>query len=115
MKNRDLVRLKHMLDSARAILTFCEGKQRNDLSSDRLLASGVVREFEILGEAANAVSKSVQEQFQEIPWKSMIAMRNRLIHAYFDIDYDLVWNTIELKIPDLFVQVEKAILFLTEK
>lgn len=114
MVNRDLVRFKHMLDSAQTILTFVQGKQLADLDNDRLLASGVARELEILGEAASGVTKNIQDKFHNIPWKQMIGMRNRLIHAYFDIDYGIIWKTIEEKLPTLCEQLKDAIKSLEE-
>ncbi|MFS8562883.1 MAG: DUF86 domain-containing protein [Rhabdochlamydiaceae bacterium] len=86
MKGKDLIRLKHMLDSTQAILDFIRGKTRNDLDHDRLLLSGIIREFQILGEAAGKISPKIQESFPTLPWKQLVGMRNRLIHAYFDVD-----------------------------
>jgi len=68
-----------------------------------------VREFEIIGEAAGKISLKAQHQYPEIPWKQMIGMRNRLIHAYFDIDYDILWKTIQNSLPELRDKVEKVI------
>lgn len=96
---KDLIRLKHMLDSAEAILKFTFLKMRDDLDNDRLLSAGIVRELEIIGEAAGRISLETQAKLPEIPWKQMIGMRNRLIHAYFDIDHSIVWQTIEKEIP----------------
>lgn len=81
MDERDDVRIKHMLDSCLAIVSFIEGKTREHLDVDRLLNSGIVREFEILGEAAAAVTQNTKEQLPGIPWKQLVEMRNRLIHA----------------------------------
>ncbi len=81
MKDKDLIRLKHMLDSAKAILQFLQGKARVDLDRDRLLLSGIVRELEILGEAAGKITQITQELFPKIPWRQLVGMRNRLIHA----------------------------------
>lgn len=67
MIDKDLVRLQHMLDSAKAILSFIEGKKRENLDSDRLLLSGILREPEILGEAAGRVSEATKERFFELP------------------------------------------------
>ena len=109
MANRDLTRLSHMLDCAKAILQFTDGKTRDDLDSDRLFASAIMREFEVLGEAANAISSETKAQFPEIPWKAVIGMRNQLIHAYFDVDHDILWMTIQTAVPELLPQIEKAI------
>jgi len=84
-----------MLDSTNAILSFVEDKNRESLDTNRLLLSGILRELEILGEAAGKVSRKTQDRFPDLPWKQMIGMRNRLIHAYFDVDHDIVWKTVE--------------------
>lgn len=113
MANRDLIRLKHMLDSAEAVLSFIEGKTRQQLDTERLLASGIIRELEILGEAAVAITQETKEKFPELPWKQVVGMRNRLIHAYFDIDYDIVWKTICEALPPLVKQLQRVILVLS--
>lgn len=101
MEDKDLVRLRHMLDLTQAILTFIKGKRRNYLDKDRLFFSAILREFEILGEASGKVSHEMKKKFSDIPWKQLIGMRNRLIHAYFDADRDIVWKTIR-EIPASF-------------
>jgi len=95
MKVKDLHRLTHMLQSAKAILSFVKGKRQASLNN-RLLLSAIIREFEIIGEAARMVSEKTKQKFSKIPWPQLIGMRNRLIHAYFDIDHDLVWKTIKM-------------------
>jgi len=105
MVNKDLVRLRHMLDSAKAALSFIQGKEREDLDRDRLLLSAVVRELEILGEAAGQVSEVLKNRYPDLPWRQMIAMRNRLIHAYFDVDHDVIWKTLQVSLPTLIKQL----------
>ena len=109
MVANDSVLLKHMLDSADAILAFTKGKRRSSLDRSRLLASAVMREFEILGEAANKVSQKTKNRFPQVPWVKLIGMRNRLIHAYFDVDHDLVWKTIKHYLPDFKLEIEEII------
>jgi uncharacterized protein with HEPN domain len=99
MENKDIARLKHMLDSATAILDFAKGKQRASLDKDRLFQSAVLRELEIIGEAAGRVSEKTKKKFPNIPWKELVGLRNRLIHAYFDVDHDIVWKTIREYLP----------------
>src|ERR1700733_14163210 len=110
MVNKDLIRLKHMLDSVCAILKFIEGKNRADLDTNRLLSSGIMREFEILGEAAGKVSQHIQDKFPELPWRQVIGMRNRLIHAYFDVDHDVIWKTIQESLPPLQNLLQQIVL-----
>ena len=109
MENKDLPRLKHMLDSTEAILSFVKGKRRSSLDRDRLLLSAVLREFEIIGEAASRITEKTKKQFPHVPWKELIGMRNRLIHAYFDVDHDIVWKTIREYLPSFQKQLEQAI------
>ncbi len=106
MDNRDLVRFKHMLDSSTAILHFIDGKMRKHLNNNRMLSNAIIRELEILGEAANHISKATQKSFPELPWKQLISMRNTLIHAYFDIDYDIIWETVTNDLPPLYLQLK---------
>ena len=79
-----------MIESCEAIFSFIKGKKRIHLDSDKLLVAGITRHLEILGEAANAVSKKTQENLPNIPWRKIINARNFLIHAYFDINYDII-------------------------
>lgn len=106
--HKDLIRLDHMLDSATAALSFIKERTRKDLDTDRQLLSAITRELEILGEAANNISKKTQSLFPQIPWKNVINMRNRLIHAYFDVNKGIVWTTLEI-LPDFCQTLEKAI------
>lgn len=109
MVDKDFVRLQHMLDSASAISSFIKGKNRSNLDSDRLLLSGILRELEIIGEAAGKVSQQTQDCFQDVPWKQMVGMRNRLIHAYFEVDHDIVWNTVTQFVPSLATILQKIV------
>ncbi len=109
MENKDSARLKHMLDSGQAILLFAKNRRRIDLDKDRLFMSGVLREFEILGEAASKVSEKTKKQFPQFPWKELVGMRNRLIHAYFDVDHDIIWKTIRDYLPSFVKELEQII------
>lgn len=115
MQNKDLVRLRHMLDSTSAILSFLKGEKRASLDTNRMLSSAVLREFAILGEAAGKVSQKTKNQFSELPWKQLVGMRNRLIHAYFDISHDIIWKTARDHLPAFHVQLEKIISELERK
>ena len=114
MANRDVDRLKHMLDSTDAILSFVKGKRRASLDKSRLLVSAIIRELEILGEAAARISEKTRKQFPELPWNKLIGMRNRLIHAYFDVDHNIVWKTAKEDLPT-FRDILESIISLFEK
>ncbi|MEJ2093308.1 MAG: DUF86 domain-containing protein [Syntrophobacterales bacterium] len=80
-QDKDLVRLRHMLDHAREAVGLIQNKSRADLTSDRLLGLALVRLMEIIGEAANRVSLEYQSQHPSIPWSQIISLRNRLMFS----------------------------------
>jgi uncharacterized protein with HEPN domain len=99
IKREDEVRLRHMLDAALEIQQYIQSSTREDLNHDRKLVHSLVRLLEIIGEAANQLSDEFRENTAEIPWPVIIGMRNRLIHAYFSINLDVVWSTSTEDIP----------------
>ena len=106
-QREDAVRLHHMLDAAKEVFSFVQGKERGDLDKDRKLVLSLVRLIEVVGEAAGQVSKEFQTVHPEIPWPAIVGMRNRLIHAYFDVDLDRVWDTVKDDLPPLVASLEK--------
>ena len=95
-----------MLDAAEEAIGYIRGKQRSELDGNRPLQHSLVRCVEIIGEAASRVSQQFQLAHPEIPWRLAIAMRNRLIHAYFDIELDTLWRTVEEELPLLVRQLQ---------
>jgi len=110
----DLIYIRHALDAAEKIHAFTKGKTRGVLDADEKLALALVRLLEIIGEAAKCVSPEFGSRNQDIPWKKMIGMRNRLIHGYFDINYDIIWDTVINDIPGL-VNLLKKVLSVSDK
>lgn len=106
MVKNDFERLNHMLDAAQYSLEFIKGKTRKELETNQMLSFAIVRALEIVGEAASQVSKSYQSKHPQIEWRAIIGMRNRLIHAYFNIDYDIVWQAAKKEIPTLIKQIK---------
>lgn len=109
MEKSDSVRLKHMLEAARTCLKFGLGKVRGDFEKDQMLSFAVIRALEIFGEAASKISDQFQQRTPHIPWKAIVGMRNRLIHAYFDVDYDVVWGALRHEIPNIIPELEKLL------
>jgi len=109
MKENDRIRLRHMLDAAKEAQSYLVGKQRADLDRDRMLVHSLVRCIQIVGEAAAKVSAQQRTVISTIPWSDVVAMRNRLIHAYFDINLDMVWNTVVEDIPPLVAALETTL------
>ncbi len=101
MKREDRIRLQHMLDAATDALSFAHGRERKDLDSDRQLVLAIVKSVEIIGEAAAGIDPYVRLQIPELPWDDIIAMRHRLVHAYYDVNLDIVWRTVQNDLPPL--------------
>ena len=109
IKRGDIVRLRHMLDSGLEAISFVKGKNRQSLETDRQLVLSLIKSIEIIGEAASKVTSDFRFKHTKIPWQNIITMRNRLIHAYFDIDLDILWNTVTEDLPLLIHGLEKIL------
>jgi uncharacterized protein with HEPN domain len=103
------IRLRHMLDAAREAIAFSENKTRESLDSDKQLVRALEKSIEIIGEAAVHVLEEVRHDLLGIPWTNIIGMRNHLIHAYFDINLDILWKTIIEDLPPLITELEKIL------
>ncbi len=109
MYEDDGVRIRHILDAAREAVAFSQGRTRADLNTDRKLNLSLVRLLEIIGEAARAISLQFRQKHSDLPWKSMVGMRDRLIHGYFDVNLDVVWETVTQDLPFLVAQLQKIV------
>jgi uncharacterized protein with HEPN domain len=105
-RKADAVRIRHMLDAAQEAVSFADGHARSDLDNNRMLVLSLVKSVEILGEAATKISAETRARYPTIPWASIVAMRNRLIHGYFDINLDIVWATVTDDLPGLIELLE---------
>ena len=101
MRKDDTIRLRHMLDAAQEAMGFVQGRTRADLNDDRKLVLALVKDIDIIGEAAYQVAEIARDQLQDIPWNDIIGMRHRLVHAYFDINLDILWRTVQEDLPAL--------------
>ena len=104
---KDEDRIRHMLEAAEKAVEFSRGHSRSDLDEDEKLALSLVHLLEILGEAAGKVSQDFRKRHPEIPWDRASGIRNRLIHGYFDMDMDIVWQTVTARLPELIAQLKK--------
>ena len=109
LAKNDRIRLQHMLDASLKAISFIEGKTDADLLDDDLLVFALVKAIEIVGEAATKVSKEYQANHPEISWSAMINMRNRLVHAYFDINKKILWQTLKQDLPELIFVLEQLL------
>jgi uncharacterized protein with HEPN domain len=90
-----------MLDAAQRIQTYTEGLDFDRFIDDQKTLDAVVRNFEIIGEASTRIHPDFQIQHAQIPWKHLRGYRNRLIHEYFGVDYQIVWEIIQLELEEL--------------
>jgi len=90
-----------MIEACETTIEFVAGRARTDLDTDRMLRFAIVRAVEIIGEAASKISEETRARHDDIPWKAIAGMRNRLAHAYFQIDTDIVWAAATEEIPAL--------------
>ncbi|MGQ9786674.1 MAG: HepT-like ribonuclease domain-containing protein [Anaerolineae bacterium] len=95
-----------MVDAAREAVSFAQGRAREDLDTDRMLVLALVQCLAIIGEAASRITAAFQQQHPQVPWADIIGMRNRLVHAYFDVNLDILWHTIQDDLPPLIAQME---------
>lgn len=103
MQPEDRVRLLHILDACDSVRRFVTGRRREDLDSDEMLQFALVRAIEIIGEAAARVSEETRRMIPNVPWAQIVAMRNRLIHTYFEVNTEILWRTAVEDLPALAV------------
>jgi uncharacterized protein with HEPN domain len=100
------VALRQILFHAREAIEIARGKTRTDLDKDRVLNLALTRLLEIIGEAANRVPEEIQDEYSALPWLQMVSARNRLIHGYDSVDFDILWAIIQHDLPVLIGQLE---------
>src|SRR5919199_2791968 len=109
MLPRELNYLVDILEAARLLQKFVEGVNQDTFENDLMRQAAVMRQLEIMGEAARRLSEETRQELSEIPWHQIIGMRNRLIHVYDDVDLAIVWDTVQNDLPPLIAQLEKIV------
>ena len=104
---RDRERLEHILAAINRVNRYTKGKNREDLLADDMMYYAVVKNIEIIGEAANMLTSDFQVTHPEIPWKMVKGMRNYIVHEYFQIDSDVVWDVVSHELSPLHEQITK--------
>ena len=99
--------LRHIKDEIDFVLNSVESKTKDNIIDDGLLNRAVIRSLEIIGEATKKLDDEFKNQYPHIEWKKMAGTRDKLIHDYFGVDYDIVWDIIENKLPDLQFFIEE--------
>lgn len=105
----DAALLLDMLLALRKIERFTLALNEQVFQANELVQSAVIREFQVLGEAARLVTEPTKQQHETVPWRLIAGMRNRLIHEYFSVRLDVVWATIQQDVPQLIGQLESLV------
>ncbi len=104
-----LTYLKHMRDHAVEALSFSRGRTRDDLDRDRMYLLATCRLLEMMGESANQLPVGFRDSTPGIPWKQLIGLRHRLVHAYDEINFDILWNIVTTSLPPIVVALDALI------
>jgi uncharacterized protein with HEPN domain len=102
----DELYLQHILEAIERIETYTEGIERDAFRKDSMAQDAVIRQLEVLGEAASQLSDETRDQYGMVPWQDITGMRNKLIHGYFGVDVDVVWKTVQEDLPQLKRELE---------
>ncbi len=109
MLSRDINYVLDILEAGRLLQTFVAGVAQDTFENDLMRQAAVMRQLEIMGEAARRLSEETRLELSELPWRQIIGMRNRLIHGYDDVDLAIVWDSVQNDLPLLIAQLEKVV------
>ena len=109
MKRDYKLYLKDILEAIARIGEFVEELSLEKFWADDKTSSAVIRKFEIIGEAVKNIPKEIKKQYPDIPWREISGMRDKLIHFYMGVDYELVWDTIKTRLPELKSAIKKIL------
>jgi len=110
MQKDDMVYVGHMLDMAQKATAKVQGKERSEYDQDENLRLALVHLVQVIGEAASRVSARFRQAHPEIPWRSIIGIRHKVVPDYLEVDYDIVWGVVTVDLPALVVQLENIVL-----
>ncbi len=109
MKKDDRIYLDHILESFAKIGQYLAGVGYEDFQGDEEKQDAIIRNIEVAGEATKRLSAEFREKYSQVPWRAIAGMRDKLIHDYFDVDLDTVWETATKDIPSLILEIESII------
>lgn len=104
----DRERLQHMMDAARDVLSFCAGRARADLETDRMLLRALLHALQVIGEAAARVSDEGRARAPDLPWGKIVATRHILVHVYWGVDHEQIWKMATESVPELVAALDDS-------
>jgi len=115
MKKDNLAFVKHIRDSIDKISLYTQNISQDTFINNTMIQDAVLRQIEVIGEASRNISEDFMEKYQDVPWKRMIGMRNKVIHDYFGVNLSIVWSAVKNEIPPLKSFIDKIIVDETPK
>jgi uncharacterized protein with HEPN domain len=97
----------HILGAIERIEQYTKGLSEREFLDNFLIQDGVMRNIEIIAEASKKIDVDVKDRFSEVPWRKIVAMRNKIIHEYFGVDLEVIWNVVSDDLPELKIQISK--------
>lgn len=101
--------IRDVRDCAKKIMDYTEGKTFEEFTENQMLIDAVIRNLEVIGEATKNIPDEVKQKYPRIEWRKIGDLRNIIIHGYFRIDHDILWDIIQNKIPDLATNIEAVL------
>ena len=105
-KPGDIERIRHMIEAIDRIEAFTEGMSLAAFMEEEVVQYAVIKNFEIIGEASYHLSKELKESHEQVEWRKIEGLRHILVHDYYKINSELLWNTKEEKLVDLKIELE---------
>lgn len=109
MRKDSLIFIGHISESIEKIEKFIKDISKTDFEKDEMRQGAIIREIEIIGEAVRNLPKDFINKYSSIPWKQIIGMRDKLIHHYFGVDFNLIWKVIKEDIPILKKEINEIL------
>ena len=101
--------LQDIVEAADRVASYVEGVTRGQFEADQMRIDAVIRNLQIIGEAVKKIPGSIREAYPSIPWYEIAALRNRVIHVYFDVDLNVTWNVVQCELPMLKTQIQQIL------
>lgn len=105
----DVVYLQHMLEASARIATYIGDTGRTEFDADQMLQDAIIRQLQVIGEATRSLSPDLKQNHPELPWSHIIGMRNRIIHEYFRVDLEIVWEVVQNDLDMIAEQITKIL------